>query len=111
MGSSYIKSRKKRIFVFVLFFTLLITWAVYAFVGGGIYVVMVTLMLSLLFGIASIFLYGLFSKKMPLMKLVLFFWMYILDYIYQLHSLVHSIHDHVKQARICFLFEVSIYHL
>ena len=73
MGASYIKSRKKRIFVFVLLFSLLITWAMYAFVGGGIYGVVVTLILSLLFEIASIFLYGLFSKKMRIMKLVLLF--------------------------------------
>lgn len=80
MGASYIKSRKKRIFVFVLLFSLLITWAVYAFVGGGIYGVVVTLISSLFFEIASIFLYGLFSKKMRIMKLVFYYFLIVYDF-------------------------------
>ena len=80
MGASYIKSRKKRIFVFVLLFSLLITWAVYAFVGGGIYGVVVTLISSLFFESASIFLYGLFSKKMRIMKLVFYYFLIVYDF-------------------------------
>ena len=89
MGASYIKSRKKRIFVFVLLFSLLITWAVYAFVGGGIYGVVVTLISSLFFEIASIFLYGLFSKKMRIMKLVFYYFLIVYDFRLQLSATLY----------------------
>ena len=70
VGASYIKSRRKRIFVLTLLFSFLFTWIGYAFLGGGVYVIGVTLLSSLLFEVVSVFLYGLLSKRLLVMKLV-----------------------------------------
>lgn len=101
------KSRKKRIFVFVLLYALLFTGVVYLFIGSGVYVIFITLLSCLLFEIASIFMYGLFSKKMPVMKLVLLLVLFILDYIHQLYSSVHIIHNNIEQTRLCLFFYVE----
>ena len=70
VGASYIKSRNKRIFVFIFVYTFMFLLVGFGVLRGSIYVVAMTLLSALLFEIAVIFVYGLVSKSMPIIKLV-----------------------------------------
>ena len=70
IGSSFIKSRRKHIFVFIAVFSFLFAGAAFVVLRGSFYVVAITVVACCAFELLCIFLFSLLGKGMAIIKLV-----------------------------------------
>lgn len=70
IGNSFIKSRRKHIFVFVTVFSFMFACAAFVVLRGSFYVVAMTVLACCVFELLCIFLFSLLGKGMAIIKLV-----------------------------------------
>ncbi|KAK8792161.1 hypothetical protein WA171_002416 [Blastocystis sp. BT1] len=70
VGASYLKSKRKQIFVFITFLSLFLTIILFVVFRGSLYVVFVALCASFLFELVTYWVFGMLSKMGILVKLI-----------------------------------------
>ena len=70
IGRSYIKSKRKQLFVFITIFAFLLTITLFCLLRGSLYIVLVTLTAVILFELVAYLMLGLLSKMGVVVKLL-----------------------------------------
>ena len=70
IGRSYLKSKRKQLFVFITLFSFLLTITLFCLLRGSLYIVLVTLTAVILFELAAYLILGLLSKMGVVVKLL-----------------------------------------
>lgn len=70
IGATFIKTNRKRIFVFVIVFAFMFTVSAYSLLRGSFYVIAITVLTCCVFEIATVFIWGLLAKNISFVRIV-----------------------------------------